>query len=126
VSTNLHIAIVDDDESVRDAAVNLFRSMGLAAAAFASAEAFLSSGTVDETSCLVLDVQMPGMDGLRLQEHLASIGRNIPIVFVTAYSDQAARERALQSGAICFLTKPFSETELLRGLNSAIGSPSDH
>jgi len=125
VSTNLHIAVVDDDESVREAAVNLFRSMGLAAVAFASAEAFLSSGSVDETSCLVLDVQMPGMDGLRLQSHLASIGRSIPIVFVTAYSDPAARERALQSGAICFLTKPFSETELLRGLHSAIGSSSD-
>jgi FixJ family two-component response regulator len=73
----------------------------------------------------VLDVQMPGMDGLRLQSHLTSTGRTIPIVFVTAYSDESARERALQSGAICFLTKPFSETELLRGLNSAIGSPSD-
>ena len=120
MSSTLHIAIVDDDESVRDAAVNLFRSMGLAAVAFDSAEAFLESGSMDEVSCLVLDVQMPGMDGLRLQSHLATMGRHIPIVFVTGYSDESARIRALESGAICFLTKPFSERDLLNGLHSAL------
>jgi FixJ family two-component response regulator len=125
VSTNLHISVVDDDESVREAAVNFFRSMGLAAVGFPSAEAFLGSCALDVTSCLVLDVQMPGMDGPRLQAYLASIGSTIPIVFVTAYSDECARARALQAGAVCFLLKPFSEVELLRGLNSALGSPTD-
>jgi FixJ family two-component response regulator len=122
VSTKLLIAIVDDDESVRDAAINLFRSMGLGAIAFESAETFLGSGSIDEVSCLVLDVQMPGMDGLRLQSHLTSIGRNIPIIFVTGYAEDSARARALESGAICFLTKPFSEGDLLSGLHSALES----
>jgi FixJ family two-component response regulator len=116
------IAIVDDDESVREAATNLFRSMGLTAVAFPTAEEFLKSDCVETTSCLVLDVQMPGMGGLRLQSHLASTGRHIPIVFITAYSDEAARSKALTSGAVCFLTKPFSEGDLLDGLHSALGS----
>src|SRR5258708_6363585 len=96
--------------------------MGFNAVAFASAEEFLSSDFVDRASCLVLDVQMPGMGGLNLQDHLASIGRDIPIVFVTAYSDEAARARALESGAICFLTKPFTEGDMLDGLRTALGS----
>lgn len=118
------IAIVDDDESVREAAINLFRSMGLTAVAFPTAEDFLNSDCVETTSCLVLDVQMPGMGGLRLQSHLASIGRQIPIVFITAYSDDAVRTRALKSGAVCFLTKPFNEGDLLDGLHSALASGS--
>jgi FixJ family two-component response regulator len=116
------IVIVDDDPSVRDGASNLFRSMGFSAVAFASAEEFLNSEFVDRASCLVLDVQMPGMGGLSLQDHLASIGRDIPIVFVTAYSDEVARARALESGAICFLTKPFTEGDMLDGLRTALGS----
>jgi FixJ family two-component response regulator len=115
-----YIAVVDDDESVRDAVTNLFRSMGLTARAFASAEEFLSSGALEHTSCLVLDVQMPGMGGLNLQTHLASLGHEVPIVFVTAYHDEAVRHRALQSGAVCFLTKPVDEGELLDGLRSAL------
>jgi FixJ family two-component response regulator len=117
------IAIVDDDQSVRDAAANLFRSMGFAAAAFESAEAFLISDALDTTSCLVLDVQMPGMGGLDLQRHLAAIGRPIPIVFVTAYPDDGVRDRALKSGAVCFLTKPFEEAALVDGLRSAFNEP---
>jgi FixJ family two-component response regulator len=117
------IAVVDDDESVREGATNLFRSMGFAVQAFASAEEFLSSGTLDQTSCLVLDVQMPGMGGLDLQSHLAATGRDIPIVFVTGYSDDRLRSTALQSGAVCFLTKPFNEGDLLDGLHSALGEP---
>jgi FixJ family two-component response regulator len=116
-----YIAIVDDDESVREAAVSLFRSMGLEAVGFASAEEFLSSDGVERASCLVLDLQMPGMGGLRLQSHLAAMGRQIPIVFITAYSDEATRSRALKSGAVMFLTKPFSEEDLLGGLRSALG-----
>jgi FixJ family two-component response regulator len=117
-----YIAVVDDDESVRDAVTNLFRSMGLTAYPFASAEEFLSSSALEHTSCLVLDVQMPGMGGLNLQTHLASIGKDIPIVFVTAYHDEAVRHRALQSGAVCFLTKPVDEGDLLEGLHSALPS----
>jgi FixJ family two-component response regulator len=119
------IAIVDDDESVREAATNLFRSMGFTAVAFASAEDFLSSDRVEKASCLVLDVQMPGMSGPALQKHLVAAGRQIPIVFVTAYPDESVRDRALKSGAVCFLTKPFREEDLLDGLRSALHSGDD-
>ena len=119
------IAIVDDDQSVREAATNLFRSMGFPVVAFASAEEFLDSDSVERTSCLVLDMQMPGMGGLRLQSHLASAGRHIPIVFVTGYPDEGVRTKALASGAVCFLTKPFAEGDLLDGLQSALTSTSD-
>jgi FixJ family two-component response regulator len=119
------IAIVDDDQSVREAATNLFRSMGFPVVAFASAEEFLDSDAVERTSCLVLDVQMPGMGGLRLQSHLASAGRHIPIVFVTGYPDEGVRTKALASGAVCFLTKPFAEGDLLDGLRSALTSTSE-
>jgi FixJ family two-component response regulator len=118
-----YIAIVDDDQSVRDAATNLFRSMGFVAAAFDSAEAFLNSDALAKTSCIVLDVQMPGMGGLNLQSHLAAIGRRIPIVFVTGYPDASVRDRAMKSGAVCFLTKPFDENDLIDGLRSALPQP---
>jgi FixJ family two-component response regulator len=88
VTDEHYIAVVDDDESVREGATNLFRSMGLTAVAFSSAEEFLRPDGLDRASCLVLDVQMPGMSGLELQSHLAAIGRRIPIVFVTAFSDE--------------------------------------
>ena len=123
VTQEHYIAVVDDDQSVREGATNLFRSMGLTVVAFSSAEEFLRSDGVDRASCLVLDVQMPGMSGLELQSHLAAIGRRIPIVFVTAFSDERARNAALTSGAVCFLTKPFNEEEML-GLNSAISTNS--
>jgi FixJ family two-component response regulator len=116
------IAIVDDDDSVREAAVNLFRSMRFKVVGFASAEAFLVSDAIEQTSCLVLDVQMPGMDGLKLQSQLAASGRSIPIVFVTGYPDEQARSKALRSGAVCFLNKPYEEEELLDGLRSALFS----
>jgi FixJ family two-component response regulator len=114
------IAIVDDDAGVRQSATNLFRSMGLKARAFTSAEEFLSCGAVDDVSCLVLDVQMPGMGGLDLQSHLAAIDRHIPIVFVTGYPDDGVRTKAMQSGAVCFLTKPVETGDLLDGLRSAL------
>jgi FixJ family two-component response regulator len=114
------IAIVDDDLSMREAAMNLFRSMGFTAVAFASAEEFLISDQIERTSCLVLDVQMPGMGGLKLQEHLAATGRHIPIVFITAYPDEGVRAAALSSGAVCFLAKPFKEDDLLDGLRTAL------
>jgi FixJ family two-component response regulator len=119
------IAIVDDDESVREAAINLFRSMRLPAVAFASAEDFLDSDVASTTSCLVLDVQMPRMSGLELQSHLAATGEHIPIVFITAHPDQRVREEAMQSGAVCFLTKPFNEGDLLAGLKSSLKATND-
>jgi FixJ family two-component response regulator len=114
------IAVVDDDQSVRDAVTNLFRSMGFPAVAFASAEEFLNSGSLDKTSCIVLDVQMPGMGGLSLQSHLAAAGRQIPIVFVTGYPEAGVRDKAMSLGAVCFLTKPFNEDDLVDGLRSAL------
>jgi FixJ family two-component response regulator len=114
------IAVVDDDQSVRDAVTNLFRSMGFPAVAFASAEEFLNSGSLDKTSCIVLDVQMPGMGGLSLQSHLAATGHQIPIVFVTGYPDAGLRDKAMSLGAVCFLTKPFNEDDLVDGLRSAL------
>ena len=115
-----HISVVDDDASVREAAVNLFQSMGLSVAAYCSAEEFLASGMIERTSCLVLDVQMPGMGGLNLQSHLESIDRHIPIVFVTGFAEDAARAKAMAAGAICFLAKPLREGELLDGIRSAL------
>ena len=114
------IATVDDDQSVRDAVTNLFRSMGFPALAFASAEEFLNSGSLDTTSCIVLDVHMPGMDGLSLQCHLAATGRHIPIVFVTGDVEAGVRDKAMSLGAVCFLTKPFNEDDLVDSLRSAL------
>ena len=110
-----HVSIVDDDESVREAIKSLLRPVGLGAAVFASAEEFLKSDRVNNTGCLILDVRMPGMSGLELQEQLATAHYKIPIIFITAHvSDREARNRALQAGAVDFLSKPFSEETLLK------------
>jgi FixJ family two-component response regulator len=114
------VAIVDDDESVRDAVGSLFRSMGFRTELFASGEQFLGAPHLRDFSCLVLDVQMPGMDGLELQRRLALASHPIPIVFITAFSEENTRERALRGGAVSFLSKPFSEDALLGAVQSAI------
>ncbi len=114
------VAIVDDDESVRDAVGSLFRSMGFRTQPFAGGEEFLSASNLREFSCLILDVQMPGMDGLELQLRLAAASHPIPIIFITAFSDESVRARALRGGAVSFLTKPFSEDALLGAVQSAI------
>ncbi|HEX8139568.1 MAG TPA: response regulator [Pyrinomonadaceae bacterium] len=117
-----HVSVVDDDESVREAIRSLLRSVGLSADVFASAEDFLNSGHLHETACLILDVRMPGMGGLELQQQLASDNRRIPIIFITAHaSDEEARSRALRLGAIDFLFKPFSEDALLNDVYAALG-----
>jgi len=118
VASNL-ISIVDDDESVRRTTKLLVESFGYRAAVFESAETFLNSGQLYDTACLVVDVQMPGMNGLQLQSHLAAEGCFIPIIFITAYGDQESRRRALQAGAVAFLDKPFSDEQLLKSLRSA-------
>jgi len=117
VASNL-ISIVDDDESVRRTTKLLVESFGYRAAVFESAESFLKSDQLFDTSCLVVDIQMPGMDGLQLQRHLADEGYSIPIIFITAYGDKS-RRRALQAGAVAFLDKPFSDEQLLENIRSA-------
>jgi FixJ family two-component response regulator len=114
------VSVVDDDESVRESLPDLLRQFGFAVQAFSSAEAFLSSEIVSETSCLILDVAMPGMSGPDLQEELIRRQQGIPIVFITANGDKAVRPRLLAQGAVECLFKPFSETALLDALNAAL------
>jgi FixJ family two-component response regulator len=119
VTKNL-ISVVDDDESVRRTTTLLIESFGFRAATFESAESFLRSGQLHDTSCLIVDVQMPGMNGLQLQSHLAAAGCGIPIIFITAYDDRESRQRAMQAGAVAFLGKPFSDEHLLQTIRSAL------
>jgi FixJ family two-component response regulator len=114
------ISVIDDDESVRRTTTRLIESFGFRAAAFESAESFLSSGHLNDTSCLIVDVQMPGMNGLQLQSQLAAAGRNIPIIFITAFDDKESRRRAMQAGAVAFLGKPFNDEQLLESIRLAL------
>jgi FixJ family two-component response regulator len=114
------ISVVDDDESVRESLPDLLREFGFAARAFSSAEEFLASDLLGQTSCLVLDVAMPGMTGPELQQELARRRQEIPIVFVTAHADEKVRPRLLERGAVECLLKPFSDTALLAALNAAL------
>jgi FixJ family two-component response regulator len=114
------VSIIDDDESVRESLPDLVRQFGFAVEAFASAEAFLSSKYVNQTTCLILDVAMPGMSGPELQRELANRRRTMPIVFITASGDRMIRGRLLAQGAVECLFKPFSETALLDALNAAL------
>ena len=117
------ISIVDDDESSRRAIANFINSLGYAAVAFGSAEDFLKSGRLDSTACLISDVQMPGMSGIELQDRLLARGYRLPIIFITAYPEASARERALASGASGFLTKPFNEEKLISHLDDVLAEP---
>jgi FixJ family two-component response regulator len=112
------VSVVDDDESVREALPDLLREFGFAAEAFASADAFLRAGALDETKCLILDIAMPGMTGPELKKILDSRGLRIPVIFITANAN-AAREQALSGAAAC-LVKPFSDTALLDALKMAL------
>ncbi|MCK9689459.1 response regulator [Scleromatobacter humisilvae] len=116
----LLVSVVDDDESVRDSLPDLLRQFGFAAQGFSSAEAFLASDVVDETSCLLLDIAMAGMSGLDLQQELIRRRLRIPIVFITAHDDEALRPRLLARGAAECLFKPFSERALLDALDAAL------
>jgi FixJ family two-component response regulator len=100
------ISIVDDDDTVRAAIESLVRSLGFKTRTFASAELFLQSSSLSETRCLILDVQMPNMGGIELQDHLSKLDFEMPIIFITAYPDESVRQRALQAGAVGFLLKP--------------------
>jgi FixJ family two-component response regulator len=114
------VAIVDDDESVRDTTKDLLDSAGLSAATFDSAESFLQSKGTCAIQCLIADMRMPGMTGLELYARLAAAGTPIPTVLITAYPDERALVRALETGVICFLTKPFSAEDLLACIDIAL------
>jgi len=111
---------VDDDESVRESLPDLLRELGYDARAFSAAEEFLASEYLDRTHCLILDIAMPGMTGPELQLELTRRRQDIPIIFITAYIDEAVRQGVLQRGAVGCLFKPFSEADLLEALNTAL------
>jgi len=119
------ISIVEDDSSVREAAVSLLRSNGFVAESFSSAAEFLSSAGAREPGCLILDLRLPGMNGLELQHRLAVEGRHIPIVFITAHRNPEAQAQAMRAGAIAFLSKPFSEEALLGSIRLALENPTE-
>jgi FixJ family two-component response regulator len=114
------VSVVDDDESVRESLPDLLREFGFAVRAFASAEEFLTSDCVGKTSCLILDIAMPGMTGPDLQHELKRRRREIPIVFITAHADESARPRLIAEGAVECLLKPFSDTDLRKALDIAL------
>jgi FixJ family two-component response regulator len=115
------VSVVDDNESVRDSLPDLLQQVGFAVQSFASAEAFLASEAVDETSCLILDVGLPGMTGPDLQQELARRGNPVPIVFITAQDDESLRPRLVGLGAAACLFKPFSDDALLKAVDVALG-----
>ena len=114
------ISVIDDDESIRAAIYNLLRSLGYIVHVFPCAEAFLESPQLHNTWCVIADVRMPGMSGIELQFRLRSEGNPVPFVFVTAVPEESVRARALEYGAICFLTKPFDEDSLIACLGKAL------
>ena len=114
------ISIIDDDGSVRAATGNLVRSLGYVVHAFASAGEFLRSPHLNDTSCVIADVQMPAMSGLELQARLLAEGYRVPFIFITAFSADNVRAQALKAGASCFLTKPFTGEALINCLDVAL------
>jgi FixJ family two-component response regulator len=114
------VAVVDDNESVRESLPDLLEQAGFEVQAFASAEEFLASTAPDDSSCLILDVGLPGMSGPDLQQELKRRGRAIPTVFITAQGDKSLRPRLIGQGAIACLFKPFSDTALLDAVDSAL------
>ena len=116
------ISIVDDDELVRVSIGALVRSLGRQANTFASAEDFLNSAEAQATDCLIADIQMPGMTGIELQQALATAGRKVPIIFITAFPENRIREKVLAAGAICLLRKPYDGAALVDCIECALAS----
>jgi FixJ family two-component response regulator len=114
------VIIVDDDESVREPLPDVLRGFGYESLAFGSAEEFLASGRIDEAQCLILDVAMPGMTGPQLKKELERRGYNIPIIFITALTDEKVLSRLAKEGAVACLSKPFSGQQLRAALAQAI------
>jgi FixJ family two-component response regulator len=121
MSKRVLVSIVDDSESVRESLPDLLQHSGFDAQAFSSAEAFLESAAVRETSCLILDVGLPGMSGPDLQQELTRRGQGIPTIFITAQGDPSLRPRLVARGAVACLFKPFSDSGLLEALTAALG-----
>jgi FixJ family two-component response regulator len=119
------ISIVDDDEAVRLALRSLVRSLGYVSNVFASAEEFLESSHPNETSCLISDIQMPGMTGIELQNRLKMLDCSTPVIFVTAFPDDRSRARALEAGAIGFLEKPFEGRVMIQLIDMALRARSE-
>jgi FixJ family two-component response regulator len=117
------ISIVDDDDIIRRAIESLLTSLGFRACTFPTAEEFLQSPLLVETTCLISDVQMPGISGVQLQDRLAAFGLSIPTIFITAYPDDSVRTRVLSSGAVCFLLKPFDAQSLIECIENALNKP---
>jgi FixJ family two-component response regulator len=117
---NRVVCIVDDDLSVREGTMDLLNSLGFIAVAFARADEFLQFDRLYNTSCLIADVQLPGMTGLELYEQLVVSGREVPTILITAFPDEKDRARALQAGVTCYLTKPFNGRELIACIRSAL------
>jgi len=120
VATNAIISVVDDDESVRNSMRRLLRSMGFEVRIFPSAQEFLSQGPLHDHGCAIVDVRMPEMSGLELQERLMESGIPLPIIFITAHEDTVVRKQAMRAGALAFLQKPFSDPCLLDAINLAL------
>ena len=118
------ISIIDDDQSVRTAVARLVRSLGLAARSFDSAEEYLASDERRLTACIVSDIQMPGTSGLEMQSRLVTQDDRTPIIFITAFPQADIRRRALDAGAICFLSKPFDGDTLVKCIEAALGGES--
>ncbi len=114
------VFVVDDDESVRRSLGTLIRSAGLGVETYASAQQFLANPRADVPACLVLDVRLPGLSGVELQHHLAACHYDIPVIFITAHGDEAARLKALGDGAVDYLLKPFSEEALLNAIHATL------
>jgi FixJ family two-component response regulator len=120
LSTLSVISVIDDDASVRTATTNLLSSHGYQVDTFASAEAFLQSARLNDSSCVIADVQMPAMSGLDLLNHMRAQGYAAPFILITAFPEESVRDRALKAGAICFLAKPFAGPALISCLEAAL------
>jgi FixJ family two-component response regulator len=120
LSTLSVISVIDDDASVRAATDNLLSSHGYLVHAFASAEEFLQSASLNDASCVIADVQMPAMSGLDLMIDMRAKGNTLPFIFITAFPEESVRARALKAGAICFLAKPFAAPELIAWVEAAL------
>jgi len=123
MNAHLLVSIVDDDESIRQAMESLLAGFGFQVELFSSANEFLSSPHLSDTDCLILDIQMPGMNGLKLQYQLAARDHPVPIIFLTAHGNMRNLEQAMRHGAIAFLRKPFNAGELLQALRTALHMP---
>lgn len=117
------VAIVDDDESVRLATESLVKSLGHSTASFDSAEAFLSSTAIDSVACVITDIKMPGMTGVQLQSVLLTQGRQLPVIFMTAYPEPHVRDQTMAAGAFGFLSKPFDSADMITCLAAALRGP---